>query len=266
MASRTVHNWDPAQVYPRLHAQEQIRFLLGRPNPRNHLLAALPAEVFDELQPCLKRVHLSRGDVLFRPDQLIEDVYFLEDSIASIVAVSPDGNRVEGGMVGCEGLCGVPVMLDCERAAWEIVIHVPGNGYRASASRVCAIAGRKPALRGRLLRYAQFLLVQMAHTALSNAVHPVDVRLARWILMCHDRSAGDDIPLTHKFMAVMLAVQRPTVTVTLHVLEGMGFIRSTRGLVSIRDRAGLEEFARDSYGIPEAEYRKLFGTSIGSTA
>jgi CRP-like cAMP-binding protein len=94
---------------------------------------------------------------------------------------------------------------------------------------------------------------------LSNAVHSVDERLAKWLLMAHDRVIGDEFSLTHDYIAIMLAVRRPSVTTSLHVLEGNGFIRSERKLITIRNRAALEEFARDAYGRPEQEYRRLFG-------
>lgn len=114
-------------------------------------------------------------------------------------------------------------------------------------------------LRTLLLRFAQVLGIQTAYTALSNAVHHVDERLARWLLMAHDRVDGESLGLTHEFMSIMLAVRRPSVTTALHVLEGNGFIRSERSCVIIRNRAALEEFAGDSYGVPEAEYERLIG-------
>jgi CRP-like cAMP-binding protein len=114
-------------------------------------------------------------------------------------------------------------------------------------------------LRTLLLRYAQTLAIQTAYTALSNAVHQIDERLARWLLMCHDRVDGNDLALTHDFLSIMLAVRRPSVTTALHVLEGNGFIRSERGCIVVRNRAALEEFASDSYGAPEREYKRLIG-------
>ncbi len=116
-----------------------------------------------------------------------------------------------------------------------------------------------PALRLLVGRFALTLGEQATYTALSNAVHQVDERLARWLLMCHDRSDSDDLALTHEYMSVMLTVRRPSVTSSLHVLEGNGFIRSERGYVTIRNRKALEEFAGDAYGKPEAVYRRLLG-------
>ena len=114
-------------------------------------------------------------------------------------------------------------------------------------------------LRTTLLRYAQALSVQVSFTALSNAVHQIDERLARWILVCDDRIASGELALTHQYLSVMLAVRRPSVTTALHVLEGNGLIRAARGLITIRDRAGLEDFAGDAYGKAEREYERLLG-------
>jgi len=111
-----------------------------------------------------------------------------------------------------------------------------------------------------LANFVHALGTQVSFTALSNAVHSVDERLARWLLMVHDRSDGDELALTHGFLALMLSVRRPTVTTSIHVLEGKGFIRAERGVITIRDRRAMEDFARDAYGKPEEEYRRLLGT------
>jgi CRP-like cAMP-binding protein len=115
----------------------------------------------------------------------------------------------------------------------------------------------RPSLHRLLLRYAQALNVQTSVTAFANANHTLEMRLARWLLMCHDRLDGDDIEITHEFMAMMLGVRRAGVTTSLHILEGNRLIRSTRGLVTVRDRDGLEKLADDAYGLPEAEYVRL---------
>lgn len=149
--------------------------------------------------------------------------------------------------------------MGVDRTPYRCIVQVPGAGYRVPVQALEATMDALPALRETFLRFAHVLAMQTSYTALSNAVHPVDERLARWLLMCHDRSDGDAIPLTHEFMSVMLAVRRPSVTTSLHVLEGNRFIRSERGMVMIVDRRGLEEFAGDAYGAPEAEYARLIG-------
>ena len=125
-----------------------------------------------------------------------------------------------------------------------------GSGHRIPCAAILAASDASATLRDVLLRFAQVLMVQTTYSVLANAVHHVDERLARWLLMCHDRSDSDDLALTHVFMALMLSVRRPSVTTALHVLEGNGFIRSDRGYVTIRDRVALEAFAGDCYGKP----------------
>jgi hypothetical protein len=115
------------------------------------------------------------------------------------------------------------------------------------------------ALRQLLARFAHVMSVQTSYTGLSNSVHRIDERLARWILMCHDRTSGDQIALTHEFLSVMLAVRRSSVTTALHVLEGKHLVYSERNLITIRDRRALELFAGDAYGVPEREYERLIG-------
>lgn len=108
-----------------------------------------------------------------------------------------------------------------------------------------------------MIRSIEGFAVQLAYTAVSNAIHEVTERLARWLLMCHDRVPGNEITLTHEFLSMMLGVRRPSITTSLHILEGNGYIRAERANITIRNRAALEEFAQDAYGKPEREYRRL---------
>jgi CRP-like cAMP-binding protein len=121
------------------------------------------------------------------------------------------------------------------------------------------VVGAHAELHEMLLRFVQVMITQASFTALSNANQSIEERLARWLLMCHDRIAGDDIPLTHEFLSIMLAVQRPSVTTALHMIEGNGFIKANRGNITILDREALVEFADGTYGAPEAEYKRLIG-------
>ncbi len=114
-----------------------------------------------------------------------------------------------------------------------------------------------------MLRYAHLFQLQTAQTALSNGSYSLEERLARWMLMCHDRMDGDEFPITHEFLAFMLGVRRPGVTTTVHILEGAGMIKARRSRIQILDRAKLEEAAGESYGAAEAEYRRLIRSRCG---
>ncbi len=190
---------------------------------------------------------------------VIESAYFLEDGVASIVAQSSGGQVAEAGIIGREGFVYPSIVLGSDTAPLKIEIQVGGSAYRMSATELARVTEQSPTLRRMLLRFAHVNTVQASYSILTNAAHSVEERLARWLLMCHDRSPSDDIALTHGFMGVMLSVRRPSVTDAVHVLEGKGLIETSRGSVTITNRAVLEQLAGDAYGKPEAEYRRLLG-------
>jgi CRP-like cAMP-binding protein len=226
----------------------------------NLLLRTLSAEDYELLQPHFEREALPLRKVLYEPGESIDRVYFIEGGVASIVTAQEGGDLVEIGLYGHEGMSGTPVILGAGQSPHRSFIQVDGPAALVIRTEVLLEAcGRSSTLLTLLLRYAQTLTVQAALTAASNAHYDLPERLARWLLMCHDRVEGDRISLTHEFIANMLAVRRSGVTVTLHTLEGTGAIRSSRGLVTVIDRARLEEIAGDSYGEAEAEYRRLIG-------
>lgn len=230
-----------------------------RSSVRNRLLRTLGDADFDAIGPCLEPFELTHGFRIAEPRQPTTHVYFPEAAIASVIAVSPGGNRSEAGLLGRDGFTPTGAAVGSESSANLVIAQVPGASHRVRIEDFDEVMRRGVAFRHLLQRFTQTMLTQVAYTALSNAVHPVDVRLARWLLMTHDRVDGDELPLTHEFIAIMLAVRRPSVTTSLHVLEGMGMIRTERGRITIRRRAALEEFAADAYGIPEDEYRRLIG-------
>ncbi len=225
----------------------------------NRLLRALAPHDYALLQPHLSAVTLERDQILVKPNEPITQVWFLTSGLASIIAMSTETQSVEVGLAGREGMLGTSLLLDSDRTPHRVFMQVGGRGFCLSADALQRATDTSPTLRRTLLRYVQVFAVYTAYTALSNAVHMIEQRLARWLLMSHDRQDRDELPLTHDFMALMLGVRRPTVTIALHSLEGLGFIKATRGQVTIRNRADLEEFAGAAYGIPEAEYARLIG-------
>jgi CRP-like cAMP-binding protein len=227
---------------------------------RNQLLARLSPDDFALLAPDLEYVKLNRGYVITEPDRLIEWVYFFESGVGSTIAVSPEGQQVEVGLLGRDGFSPFEPILGADRCINRIVMQLPDDSWRMDAGRLVTRANESVTLRTLLLKFVLSLALQGHYTALSNAVHPIDERLARWLLMCDDRVDGGKLELTHEFISIMLAVRRPSVTTALHVLEGNGFIRSERGCIIIRNRRALEDFAGDAYGKPEAEYRRLMGS------
>jgi len=226
---------------------------------RNNLLSLLSEEDRNLLQQHLEAIDLPKRFVIAEPDQPIQHVYFVETGLGSMVARSPEGQEVETGIFGRDSVAPVSVILGSDKTPHRHFMQVSGTGHRMAADKLVTAMNISSSLGRLFLRYAQVYTTQTSFTALSNAIHPLNERLARWILMSHDRCDSDDIPLTHEFLSLMLAVRRPSVTTALHVLEGSGFIRSERGYITVRNRQALEEFASDAYGKPEAEYRRLIG-------
>lgn len=232
----------------------------------NILLSMLSHQDCALLAPHFVREPMPRKMVLASPNQPIEFAWFPEGGVVSVVAEMPESGSTEVGIFGREGFAGAPLLLGTNTSAHKTYVQVDGGaGLRIEASYLLAATERSITLRTTLLRYIQTFMTQTASSAVANAHQRIEGRLARWLLMCHDRIDGDEIAITHEFMAMMISADRSSVTVTLHILEGAGLIRSKRGRVQIIDRDKLEEAAGENYGMPEAEYRRLiapFGKTV----
>jgi CRP-like cAMP-binding protein len=227
--------------------------------PRNQLLAAMSANDLALLRPHLRPVALELLKDLERPNRRIETVYFMEAGIASVVAVQPDETRIEIGLIGREGMSGTAVALGGDQSPHSTYMQVAGEGQRIAAKDLHEAMDASVPLRNLLLKFVQVFMVQTAHTAIANARAHIDVRLARWILMAHDRSRDNTLPLTHEFLALMLGVRRAGVTEALQSLKRQKLIDTGRNQIVVRNRKGLEQAAGKSYGVPEKEYRRLIG-------
>jgi CRP-like cAMP-binding protein len=229
---------------------------------RNRLLASLSAADLGLLRPHLEPVTLKLHMNLEEPNRRINDAYFVDSGIASVVAVQGGDTRVEVGLIGSEGMSGTVVVLGDHRSPHETYMQVEGEGHRIAATDLRKALKASVALHGLLLKYVQVFMVQTAHTAVANARARIDERLARWILMAHDRVRGNSIALTHEFLALMLGIRRAGVTEALRSLTQLGLIKGGRGQIVVLDRKGIERRAGHSYGAPEAEFRRLIGQPI----
>ena len=229
------------------------------PRSSNKLLASLADGDFALLEPHLEFVTLGLRKSLERPNKRIEAVYFPEAGFASVVAVQSNGKEVEVGLIGREGMTGLPVVFGNHRSPHATYIQATGTGKRMPATELRKAFQASSSLRNSLLKFAQAFGVQTTHTAICNGQSRLDARLARWLLMAHDRIDGDTLPLTHEFLSLMLGVRRPGVTEALHALREQGLISYGRGLITVEDRKGMERRAGTAYGTPEAEYRRLIG-------
>jgi CRP-like cAMP-binding protein len=233
--------------------------------PRNRLLAAFSNADLDLLRPHLGVVRLDVHQVLEKPGDLISHVYFIESGLVSIVGVTKPNHRIEIGMIGYEGMTGFGVVLGNNRSTNELLVQSAGSALRISAASLRKIMGSSQSFTSTLLNYVHTFMVQGSQTALANGRGRLDERLARWLLMRHDRLETNEFPTTHELLALLLGVRRAGVTVALQELEGRGLIRSLRGRIRIVDRLGLQLAASGFYGIPECEYEHSIGLASGKT-
>ena len=228
----------------------------------NRLLAALSQPDREALRAVAEPLTMRRGDVLLETGEILTHAVFVETGVISAVARTAGGRRIEIGVIGRDGFMGVPLLLGVDRTPHEGLVQIEGEALRLPSAVFLKLMDRRPAIAPLLLRYAHVFHVQTAQTAVSNGSYTLEERLARWLLMCHDRVDGDDFPITHEFLSTMLCVRRASVTTTVHVLEGAGMIATRRSRVRILDRSKLEAVAGDSYGVAEAEYRRLIEPTV----
>lgn len=197
--------------------------------------------------------------VLEEAGEPIVQVYFPRTGVGSTVAISENGRMIEVGLFGHEGMSGTAVVMQSGYSSQRTFMQISGDGFSVDANIVRVLLEQSASLQSHFLRYVQTMMTQASHTALSNGHFKLEERLARWLLMCHDRAHSDKISLTHEFLSIMLGVRRAGVTVGIHILEGKGLIRAYRGQITILDRTRLESDANGSYGVAEAEYARLIG-------
>jgi CRP-like cAMP-binding protein len=231
----------------------------GAPRPANRLLAALPAETFRTLSPLLTTVPMPLKHVLHRSGERLRYVYFLNSGVASITTGLSDGRMVEAATVGDEGMLGVEAFLGDHAIAYgKTLMQVAGTNATAMPvddfRRELARRGPLHELMG---RYTQVLIAQMMQSAACNAIHDVHQRCARWLLMTHDRMHEQDFRLSHEFLAVMLGVHRPTVSVVAAALQHAGLIRYRYSQVTVVDRGGLEAASCECYPLIRAQFNRL---------
>ncbi len=235
----------------------------GRPppseRPKNHLLAALPAKDFQRLLPHLTTVPVRLKQVLHRVGKPLRAVYFLNGGAASIVTLLSDDTMVEAATVGNEGMLGIEAFLSAGAiATGHTLMQVPDtDAERMSVEDFRREVAAGGALHELLGRYTQVILAQLMQSTACNARHEVPQRCARWLLMTHDRMQRQDFNLSHEFLAAMLGVGRPTVSVAARTLQEGGLIRYTHGRVTVRNRKGLEAASCECYAIVRAHFDRL---------
>jgi CRP-like cAMP-binding protein len=230
-----------------------------QPSVRNGLLAALSSEDWAHLEPRLEAVELPFDQTIHARDGPVDAVFFVETGMVSLIVTLEDGEQVEAGIAGPEGLVGAPLIYGDSHSLTEARVQLEGTALRIGAAAFRAEMERSAALRGLLLRYALAFHAQVTLTAACNARHAIEHRLARWLLTAHDRAGADEFPMTHEFLSLMLGVRRPGVTIAAGILQRAGLIHYARGRMAVTDRPGLEAASCECYHTVRHEFARLLG-------
>ena len=220
----------------------------------NGMLAALPRKQYESLLSGLESVALRFGEVLYEPGERIRFVYFPGDSLVSLLTLVDGQSALEVGMVGREGMVGVPLSLGADVSPVRALVQGAGAAMRMKAARFSREIRKSPQLQQEVNRYTGVLMAQITQTAACNRFHVVEARLARWLLMTRDRVRSDEFPLTHEFLGHMLGVRRVGVTKAARALQGRKLIRYSRGKIQILNRRGLKASACSCYEVVKDMY------------
>ncbi|HEX3954057.1 MAG TPA: Crp/Fnr family transcriptional regulator [Stellaceae bacterium] len=223
----------------------------------NRILAALPKTVFEQFFLRLEPVGLTLRETLQDAANSIGYVYFIESGVTSILMIMANGATIEVGMVGPEGMIGVPGVLGGDLSAQQVIVQAPGTALRLPLPLCKKAFDESPAVRSVMLRFAGALLDLSAQTAACNRLHSIEQRCARWLLMALDRVQSETVPMTHEFLASMLGVRRAGVTTTAGELQRSGLITYRQREITIRDRTGLEAAACECYRLDHERLNRL---------
>ncbi len=216
---------------------------------KNSLLSAIPRTAQRHLLPALEPVELAFGDVLYEPGDIIHHVYFPGDALVSLLTLADGHLALEVGLIGRDGMVGIPLVLGHRRSSVRALVQGAGTALRMPAARFLKEFRRSPPLQRELYRYTHALMAQISQTAACNRFHVVEQRLARWLLMTHDRVRSDRFHMTHEFLGHMLGVRRVGVTRAAQALHKRALIGYSRGDITVLDRKGLEAAACQCYEV-----------------
>jgi len=213
----------------------------------NRLLAQLPQEDYERLEPHLKPVTLKSKQILYDVGQPINYVYFPIKSLISVVVLMEDGEPAEAGLIGYEGMSGIPILLGQRTSSQRNIVQSPNGALRLETKYLKEEYNRGGVLKDLLLRYLHSFLLQVSQTAGCNGRHKLDQRLARWLLMVQDRVQSSEFLLTQEFISQMLGVYRPGVSIAANTLQRAGLIDYHRGKIKVLNRDGLEQSSCECY-------------------
>ncbi|WP_017654065.1 Crp/Fnr family transcriptional regulator [Fortiea contorta] len=225
---------------------------------KNQLLAKLPHEELKNLLPNLEIVSLAQKQYIIEPNEPLPFVYFPLNSLLSLVTVMKDGSTVECGCIGCEGMTGLPIILDADTTPMEAFTQISGQAVRIRSAIFKEAFDTGGVLQKLLYRYIHTTIVIASQTAACNRLHHLEARMSRWLLMCSDSLESNSLPLTQEFLSTMLGVRRSGVSEAASKLQSKGLIHYQRGHIEILDRKCLETCACECYRKVKTEYNRLF--------
>jgi CRP-like cAMP-binding protein len=220
----------------------------------NRILAALPDNVFQQLAPDLRHVTLPQGTACIDADDPIDQVYFPQSGMVSLLVATGGGGMVATSSIGREGAVGLQCGLGPRLSFSRVVVQIPGRFSTISASRFERAVSCSPPLRDLIVRYTETLWREAQQNAACNAIHDGSSRLCRWLLQCADRTGSDQLPLTQESLAEILGMRRTTVTLLAQQLQNHGILRYSRGRITVLDRTALEKHACTCYATIKHDY------------
>jgi CRP-like cAMP-binding protein len=229
----------------RSHAMRAIR----HPASKNKLLAAFPSAVLRSLEHHLQRVVLALGEAVDEPRERLRYAIFPEDCVISVICLTPEGKTIEVANIGREGMTGLPAVAGVDQLPHRYVVQISGNALRIETRELAEIAGYDSGLAGVLLRYYSGFASQVMQNVACSGLHSLEQRCCRWLLSTHDRVESDQFPLTHEVLAMLLGTRRSSVSDVLKNLRDRHLIEYHRGLITIVDRATLEQRACECYEV-----------------
>ncbi|MEP6947264.1 MAG: Crp/Fnr family transcriptional regulator [Acidobacteriota bacterium] len=237
-------------------------YTISNESKENHLLEALPHEEFDRIKPHLESVSLKLGHVLYESGDKMSHIYFPTTAIISMLYIMENGGTAEIGIAGNNGLIGMALYMGGETTTSRAVVQSAGEAVRMKKKDLVEEFKRGGIFQDIMLRYAQFMITQISQTAVCNRLHTVVQQLCRWLLINHDQLPADKLVMTHDLIANMLGVRREGVTVAAGFLQDNGYIKYSRGTVTMLDRPGLEKIACECYRVVSHEYDRLLGDYV----
>jgi CRP-like cAMP-binding protein len=232
----------------------------------NKLLASVGPDDLRALEPHLKTVQLERGSILIQPGEVVDKVWFPHSGVISFIVILNEGGSAETATVGREGVVGYVATLCSRQSLFRAIVQVPGTASFLPYAEFERLWNSSKAFRELVLCYTEALFAQLVQSVACNALHKIEARLCRWILMCRDRAESDVIPLTQEFLAQMLGVQRSTVNLVARALQSRGIIRYRRGNIAVVDPQGLQATACECYKTVKGHFDRLLPDPSASSA